>query len=66
MAQRLELKEPIPYLSIVMLVIILIDAYSFNTRQHQCMDARKGGGEEGALAPPPWKFKNMGAPTRIT
>ena len=35
MAQRLEFKEPIPYLSIVMIVIILIDAYSFNTKQHQ-------------------------------
>ena len=26
----------------------------------------QGGGQEGALAPPPWKFKNTGAPTRIT
>ena len=29
------------------------------------MGARRGG-QEGALAPPPWKLKNMGAPTRIT
>ena len=27
--------------------------------------APAGGGQEGALAPP-WKFKNMGAPLRIT
>ena len=26
------------------------------------MAARRGGGQEGAVAPPPWKFKNMGAP----
>ena len=31
------------------------------------MGARRGGGgQEGALAPPPWKLKNIGAPTRIT
>ena len=29
------------------------------------MGARRGGGQEEALAPP-WKFKNIGAPTRIT
>ena len=28
---------------------------------YMCMGARRGGGQEGALAPP-WKFKNMGAP----
>ena len=38
-----------------------------------CMDryqptgpwAPQGGGQEGALAPPPWKFTDMGAPPRI-
>ena len=32
--------------------------------QNTPMGARRGG-QEGALAPP-WKFKNMGAPPRIT
>ena len=26
------------------------------------MGARRGGGQEGALAPPPLKLKNMGPP----